>query len=82
MKSASMAQVSARELMTEHVRRWQQLGPILEEIRDRETRQANTQESIMMMNQAFQIALRDLPARQSSGLVEWQRSMGLWRRRG
>ena len=77
-----MAQVSTREQMMEHVRRWQQLGPILEEIRDRETRQANTPESILMMEQAFRIALRDLPTRQSSGLVEWQRSMRLWRRRG
>jgi hypothetical protein len=58
------------------------LGPILEELRDRETRQADTVESILMMRQAFQIALRDLPPRPSTGLVEWQRYMRLWRQRG
>jgi len=68
--------------MIEEVRRWQELGPILEQIRNRETRQADTQNSIVSMRQAFRFALRDLPSRQSSGLMEWQRYMRLWRQRG
>lgn len=71
-----------REQMIEERRRWQRLSPILQQIRDRETRQADTQAAILMMRQALRIALRDLPPRQSSGLVEWQRYMQLWRQRG
>jgi len=78
----SMEQPPARDPLKEHVRRWEALGPILQEIRDRETRQADTASSIQMMEQAFRIALRDLPPRESSGLVEWQRYMALWRQRG
>lgn len=72
----------ARQQLMEYVRRWEKLGPIPEEIRDRETRQADTAASIQMFTQAFRIALRDLPPRPSSGLVEWQRYMRLWRQRG
>jgi len=71
-----------REQAQQLVRRWRHLGPILEEIRDQETRQADTPTSIRMMEQAFRIALRDLPPRPSSGLVEWQRYMMVWRQRG
>lgn len=76
------APVASREQVRQMVRRWQQLGPLLQQIRDRETRQADTQASIRMMDQAFRIALRDLPPRASSGLVEWQGYMRLWRQRG
>jgi len=72
----------SREQMVEYVRRWRKLGPLLEEIRDEEVRRANTQEAILMMDQAFKIALRDLPPRETSGLVEWQRWMEVWRQRG
>jgi hypothetical protein len=65
-----------------YFRRWKELGPILEAIRDREIREADTASSIRMMQQAFRIAIRDLPPRESSGLVEWQRYMMRWRRRG
>jgi hypothetical protein len=34
-----------------------------------------------MFAQAFRIASRDLPPRESSGFVEWQRWMKIWRRR-
>jgi hypothetical protein len=68
--------------MREYVRRWQRLSPLLEAIRDQETRQADTAGCIRMMEQAFRIALRDLPVRSSSGLLEWQRWMRVWRQRG
>jgi hypothetical protein len=70
------------ESMKEHARRWKELGPILDEIRDRDIRQADTPSAIRMFNLAFRIALRDLPPRESSGLVEWQRWMAVWRQRG
>jgi hypothetical protein len=41
--------------------------PVLDAIRDREIREADTAESIRMFEQAFRIALRDLPPRESSG---------------
>jgi hypothetical protein len=68
--------------MREYVRRWQRLSPLLEAIRDQDTRRADTAGSIRMMEQAFRIALRDLPPRSSSGLLEWQRWMRVWRHRG
>ena len=72
----------SRRQMEEYVRHWKQAGPMLEEIRDREIRDADTPLAIRGFEQAFRIALRDLPPRPSSGLVEWQRAMALWRQRG
>jgi hypothetical protein len=68
--------------MRDYLRRWRELGPILEDIRDNEIRAADTPSAIRMFDQAFRIALRDLPPRESSGLVEWQRHMAKWRRSG
>ena len=71
-----------REEMIADARRWEKLGPILETLRDEDIRRADTQASILMLDQAFQIALRGQPPRESSGLVEWQRWMKIWRQRG
>ena len=70
-----------REEMMAYARRWEKLCPILEALRDDDIRTAETQSSIRMLDQAFKIALRDLPPRESSGLVEWQRWMKIWRQR-
>jgi hypothetical protein len=77
-----MARPPTPEEAREYVKRWEKLGPMLEELRDREIREADTPAAIQMMRQAFLIALRDLPPRTSSGLVEWQRYMRIWRERG
>ena len=50
-------------------------------LREDDISSANTQQSILMFEQAFGGALRDLPARPTSDLVEWQRYMQLWRQR-
>ena len=71
-----------REQMKECVQLWQRNSELLERLREDDIRNANTQQSILMFEQAFRAALRDLPARPTSGLVEWQRYMQLWRRRG
>jgi hypothetical protein len=68
-----------RKQQEEYVRSWASNGPLLEKIRDREIRHSDTATSIRMFDQAFRIALRDLPPRTSSGLVEWQRYMSRWR---
>jgi hypothetical protein len=77
-----MGQSPERELQQAYVCRWKTLGPMLQEIRDRDVRQADTAAAIRSLDQAYRIALRDLPPRASSGLVEWQRYMALWRQRG
>ena len=72
----------SREQMREYVRIWRANGPLLNAIRDREIRQADTARSIAMFERVFQIALRDLPPRPDSGLVAWQDAMARLRRRG
>lgn len=71
-----------RERYREYVRIWADNGPLLDAIRDGETRAADTPSAIRMFDTAFRIALRDLPPRESSGLVVWQDYMARWRRRG
>ena len=68
--------------MREYVHLWETNRALLESIRDGEIRQADTAGSIRMFEQAFRIAVRDLPPRPGSGLVEWQGAMTRWRRRG
>ena len=71
-----------REQMKQLVRLWEQNDPWLERVRQEDIRNANTQQSLLMFQESFRIALRDLPPRTTSGLVEWQRWMMLWRQRG
>jgi hypothetical protein len=66
---------SSRDQQSAYLRMWRENGPLLEAIRDQEIRDADTATSIRMFDQAFRIALRDLPPRPSSGLVEWQDAM-------
>ena len=68
--------------MRQYVRVWDSNRPLLEAIRDREIREADTARSIRMFEQAARIALRNLPPRKTSGLVQWQDYMDRWRRRG
>ena len=74
--------MTEREQMRQYLLRWKELGPILENLRDEETRQADTPAAIRMLSGAFQIALRDLPPRESSGLVEWHRLTHRWQLHG
>ena len=67
-----MSPDSGKEQLAQWARRWAENGPLLEDLRDREIREADTAASIRMFEQAFRMALRDLPPRDSSGLVEWQ----------
>ena len=54
------------------VRTWAEAGPELESIRRREVRQADNLESLALLEPAFNHAVRTLPLRQSSGLVQMQ----------
>ncbi len=68
-----------KEQLRQYVRLRAANGPLLEEFRDREIRQADTAVSIRMLELAFRKALRELPPRASSGLAEWQDFMCRWR---
>ena len=64
--------------MRDYMRIWKENRELLEQVRDEDIRQADTAESILMFDQSFKIALRDLPLRESSGLVEWQKLTLRW----
>ena len=66
-------EMSDTDRMLAWVRNWQVVGPELEQMGREDIRRANTQESIALFDLAFKAALRNTPARTTSGLVEFQR---------
>jgi hypothetical protein len=64
--------VEDREMMRRWVQTWKEAGPELEAIRVREVREADNLKVLAMLEGAFNHALRTLPPRPSSGLVEMQ----------
>jgi hypothetical protein len=62
-----------RELMQLWVRTWNEAGPRLEAIRRREIREADNLKVLASLESAFNHALRSMPPRPSSGLVEMQK---------
>ena len=73
-----MFQIVHNQTMDEHeiisrtVQAWKEAGPQLEAIRRREIRDADNLQVLALLESAFNHALRTMPARQSSGLVEMQ----------
>jgi hypothetical protein len=61
-----------RNAIQHWIRAWKDAGPRLEAIRRREIRDANNLEVLATLEGAFNHALRTLPPRSSSGLVEMQ----------
>jgi hypothetical protein len=59
-----------REAMRRWVETWKQAGPELEAIRRREVKNLDTLETLAVLEGAFNHALRTLPPRAASGLVE------------
>jgi hypothetical protein len=68
------------EIMRRSVEVWRDAGPQLETIRRREIREADNLQVLALLESAFNHALRTMPARQSSGLVEMQRWFAKLRR--
>ncbi len=62
-----------RETIELWVRTWKEAGPRLEAIRRREIREADNLKVLASLEGAFNHALRTLPPRPSSGLVEMQK---------
>lgn len=64
--------MTEQEQIREWVRIWKEAGPELEAIRQREVRDADNLVSLALLEPAFNLATRTMPARESSGLVEMQ----------
>ena len=62
-----------RAMIRAWVKTWQEAGPPLEAIRRREIREADNLKVLATLEGAFNHALRTMPPRPSSGLVEMQR---------
>jgi len=62
-----------REMMQLWVRTWKEAGPRVEAIRRREIEEADNLKVLASLEGAFNHALRTLPPRPSSGLVEMQK---------
>jgi hypothetical protein len=61
-----------RERLRRWVNTWKEAGPVLEAIRRQEVEQADNFKVLAMLECAFNQAVRELPPRPSSGLVEMQ----------
>jgi len=62
-----------RELVRRWVEAWKEAGPVLETIRRQEIEQADNLQVLASLECAFNQAVREMPPRPSSGLVEMQR---------
>jgi hypothetical protein len=62
-----------REMIRRWVATWNAAGPELERIRRREVQELDTLEVLASLESAFNHALRTLPMRESSGMVEMQK---------
>jgi hypothetical protein len=69
-----------RELMRRWVQTWSEAGPELEAIRRREIREADNLKVLELLEPAFNHAVRTMPPRPSSGLVEMQHWLAKLRR--
>jgi hypothetical protein len=61
-------------------RNWEKTRPILEELRWKSIRAADTLRAIAAFDGAFQTAVRDVPPKPWSGLIEQQRLFQLARK--
>ena len=67
-------------MLRRSVEAWREAGPKLEAIRRREIREADNLQMLAVLEGAFNHALRTMPARESSGLVEMQKWFAKLRR--
>ena len=65
--------MNEREAMRRWVETWKEAGPLLEAIRRQEIQQADNLQVLASLECAFNQAVREMPLRPSSGLVEMQR---------
>jgi hypothetical protein len=73
MKPVAEMTEAEKEQVRAWIRNWEKTGPILEELRWKSIREADTLEAIAAFDGAFQTAVRDFPPKAWSGLIEQQR---------
>jgi hypothetical protein len=73
MKAIPEMTAEERVRAQECVNAWRRAGPELEQMRRDEIRRADTAGSIPAFDGLFERAVRDFPAKSTSGLVEQQR---------
>jgi hypothetical protein len=69
-----------REMIRRWVQTWREAGPVLDAIRCREIREADNLKVLASLEGAFNQALRTMPPRPSSGMVEMQKWLAKLRR--
>jgi hypothetical protein len=69
-----------QELARAWFRNWEKVSPVLDALRSEDIRNAETAEAIAAFDGLFETAVRDLPARLESGLVEQQKLYKLARK--
>ncbi len=62
-----------KEKLRQHIQNWKETGKFLEELRIKESRNANLEQVIMSLNDASESALAMFPPIPTSGLIEMQR---------
>lgn len=62
-----------KKQMLHWVKRWEKVGPFLENLRQEEAEQEDVQKTIELLDDAFRSALLHDPPEAASGLVEQQR---------
>ena len=62
-----------REVVARWVQHWKEAGPELDAIRREEIRSADKSEVLAQLESAFNHAVRTMPMRETSGMVEMQR---------
>ena len=80
MKPVAEMTEAEKEQVRAWIRNWEKTGPILEELRWKSIREADTVRAIAAFDGAFQTAVRDIPPKPWSGLIEQQRLFQLARK--
>jgi hypothetical protein len=72
--------MAEREMLRRWVQTWKEAAPELEAIRRREIREADNLQVLASLESAFNHAVRTMPPRPSSGMVEMQKWFAKLRR--
>ncbi|MBK7930207.1 MAG: hypothetical protein IPJ98_22860 [Bryobacterales bacterium] len=72
--------MSDQDLIRQRLRQWAEAAPTLEALRREEIRTADNRQVLTLLEPAFNHAIRTLPPRSTSGMVEMQRLFAKLRR--
>lgn len=72
MKTVAEMTEQEKALIRAWVKNWQEVGPLLEQIRAEEIRVTDTVRAMEVLDDMFTHAVKTMPARESSGLIEQQ----------